>query len=121
MPVLPDWYCCVSVAIQAEEDEAYDSGFYAYLAAGGNPKKFPKRPRRYTTPAEVNRQVENPFNTVMGALRMSGGAIPGRRGSIEEYARLKGLQTVYQMPDGTFTDKDGNQIEPVPGSVFVKK
>jgi hypothetical protein len=57
---------------------------------------------------------------VMGAMRESGVRIGAAKGTVSEYAKMRGLQKVYQMPDGTLTDKDGNPVEPTPGSVFVK-
>lgn len=124
MPVLPDWYCHLSVAVDAEEDEWYNQQYLAYMSAGGDLKKFPKRKRRYTEIAQTTRREplpqENPADLVLGALGQSGVNMVGRKGSAKEYAEARGLDRAYQMPDGTFTDKDGNPVEPKPGSVFVK-
>ncbi len=56
----------------------------------------------------------------MGAVKKSGLSVPSVRGSPQEYANIKGMRKVYQMPDGTFVDDGGNPVEPTPGSVFVK-
>jgi len=115
MLVLPDWYCCVSVALDAEEDEAYMQQRNAYMAAGGDLKKFPKRPQRYIQAQPAER---NPFDVVMNAVK--GVRVPTARGSVSEYARSRGLRKVFQMPDGTFVDDAGKPVEPTPGSIFVK-
>ena len=117
--MFPDWYACLSIALGIEEDEWYNQQYLAYIAAQGDPKKFPKRPRRYIPPSTKAPQ-KNPFNLVMDAVKGSGVKIGAARGTVAEYAKSRGLQKVYQMPDGTFTDKDGNPVEPTPGSVFVK-
>jgi len=111
MPVVPDWYCCLAVAIEAEEDAAYNNSFNAYIAAGGDPKKFPARKKRQ--PAARAAQ-KNPLDMIMKAV---GGALPRRRGTLKDYSRTK--ESVYRLPDGTFVDKAGKPIEPPEGSVFV--
>lgn len=118
MPVLPDWYCCVSVALDAEEDEAYMQQRNAYMAAGGDLKKFPKQPQRHLVQTRDAGVQHNPFDVVMGAMK--GAKVPRARGNINEYAEARGLQKVFQMPDGTFVDAAGQPVEPTPGSVFVK-
>lgn len=118
MPVCPDWYACLSVALDTEEDEWYNQQYLAFIAAGGDPKKFPRRPRRYIPPSKTVQK--NPYDLVVGAMKQSGVKIGAARGTVSEYARARGLQKVYQMPDGTFTDENGNPVEPTPGSVFVK-
>ncbi len=118
MPVLPDWYCCISVALDAEEEEAYMQQRNAYMAAGGDLKKFPKRPQRYTQVRRTEMAEENPFDIVMGAMK--GAKVPTARGNINEYAKTRGLQKVFQMPDGTIVDDAGKPVEPTPGSIFVK-
>jgi len=114
---LPDWYVSISIALDAEEEEWHNRQFLSYLAAGGDPKKFPKKKEPYTMPAK---KEESTHDVVMGALGMLGGAISGRKGSVEEYASSKGLKKVYEMPDGTFVDEAGDKVEPQAGSVFVK-
>lgn len=116
MPVLPDWYVCISVALDAEEDEAYMQQRNAYMAAGGDLKKFPKRPARYTGAPRA--EEKNPFDIVMGAMKTA--RVPRATGSIKEYAKSRGLRKVFQMPDGTFVDARGRPVEPTPGSIFVK-
>lgn len=118
MPVLPDWYCCISVALDAEEEEAYMQQRNAYMAAGGDLKKFPKRPQRYTQARRTETVEENPFDIVMGAMK--GAKVPTAKGNINEYAKARGLQKVFQMPDGTIVDDTGKPVEPTPGSIFVK-
>lgn len=118
MPVLPDWYCCLSVALDEEEEEAHTRQYLAYISAGGDPKKFPKRKKRATA---TRKQDTNPFNMVMGAIQKSGLKIPSVRGSVDEYARARGMQKIFKMPDGTFVDEGGNPVEPTPGSVFVSR
>ena len=116
MPVLPDWYCCISVALDAEEEEMWFQQRNAYMAAGGDLKKFPKRPERYV---QARQEVcQNPFDVVMNALK--GSKIPQTRGNIDEYARARGLRKVFRMPDGTFVDDAGNPVVAPPGSVFVE-
>lgn len=120
MLVLPDWYVSVSIALDAEEEEWHNRQFLSYLAAGGDPKKFPKRRKPYTVPAE---EEVNVHKTIMGALGVLEGTpaqIGAMRGNVDEVAKVRGLQKVYEMPDGTFVDKDGNRIEPDAGSIFVK-
>ena len=118
MLVVPDWYACLAVALDEEEDEWYNRQYLAWIAAQQDPKKFPKRPKRYVPPS-TERVQKNPLNMVMNAMRESGVKIGAAKGTVSEYAKIKGLQKVYQMPDGTLTDKDGNPVEPTPGSVFV--
>lgn len=118
MPVLPDWYVSISIALDAEEEEWHNRQFLSYLAAGGDPKKFPKKKEPYTIPAK--KEEESTHSVVMDALGMMGGMITGRRGSVKEYADSRGLKKVYEMPDGTFVDEAGNKVEPQAGSVFVK-
>lgn len=118
MLVLPDWYCCLSVALDAEEDEWYNQQLLAFIAAGGNPKDFPKRPRRVLPPSGTPQK--NPYDLVMGALRRTDLKVGAIQGTLAEYAEIRGLEKVYRMPDGTFTDGNGNPVEPPPGSVFAK-
>jgi len=108
-----EWYCCLAVALDAEEDEAYDRNYTAWISAGQDPKKFPKRPKRLTATREKGKV------DVLGALKEAGVKIGERKGSLEEYARLRRMQRVFQHADGTFRDADGNVIEPPPGSVYV--
>ncbi len=117
MPVLPDWYCCISVALDAEEEETWFQQRNAYMAAGGDLKKFPKRPERYIQAAQQE-VSQNPLDIVMNALK--GSKIPQTRGNIDEYARARGLRKVFKMPDGTFVDDAGNPVVAPPGSVFVE-
>jgi len=127
MPVLPDWYCCLSVALDAEEDEWYNQQMLAYMAAGGDMKKFPKRRRRYGQTRSANvapRAVEGPpeetgYDIVMDALKKANMPLVGMKGDIGTFAKARGLKKVFQMPDGTFTDEAGNPVEPTQGSVFV--
>lgn len=118
MPVLPDWYCCISVALDAEEDEAWIAQRNAYMAAGGDLKKFPKKPSRHTTQLAQQAEPRNPLDIVMDAMK--GAKIPRVKGSIDEVARARGLPKVFKREDGTFVDSAGNPVEVPPGSVFVE-
>jgi hypothetical protein len=119
MPVFPDWYVCLSVALDEEESEWYNRQYLAWISAQQDPKKFPKRPKRdLSSPAE--KRKPDTFSMVMDTMRMSGVKIGTAKGNVGEYAEARGLQKVYQMPDGTLTDENGNPVEPTPGSVFVK-
>jgi hypothetical protein len=128
MPVLPDWYCCVSVAVDAEDDEWYNQQFLAYMSAGGNPKDFPKRKRReqrsvnrrQESRAQVEDEEQNPYDIIKGALKRGNVPMKGMRGDVDTWAKVRGYKKVLQMPDGTFTDEAGNPVEPAPGSVFVE-
>lgn len=115
MPVLPDWYCCLSVALDAEEDEQYSQQYYAYIAAGGDPKKFPKQRHRHMEPVAP----KNPGDMIFGAIAKSGLQMPSLHGSVDEFARSRGIQKIYQLEDGTFVNEAGEPVEPTAGSVFV--
>jgi len=108
-----EWYCCLAVALDTEEDEAYDRNYAAWIAAGQDPKKFPSRPQRLVVATEKG-QVD-----VLKSLREAGVVISTRQGSLEEYARMKKMTRIFQHADGTFRDADGNVVEPPPGSVYV--
>lgn len=126
MPIVPDWYCCLSVAVDTEEDDWYNQQFLAYLGAGGDPKKFPKRKKRYGQ-RSVNQRPgqqagpepdqETPYDIVTRAL--GGGPIGSMKGDVDTWAKARGMRKVLQMPDGTFTDEAGNPVEPNAGSIFV--
>lgn len=119
MLVIPDWYVCLSVAINAEEQEQHTRQYIAYVSAGGDPKKFPKLKRPHLVPAERRPDV-NPHDIIMNAISTSKVQIGGVKGNVGEYAKARGLQKVYQMPDGTFVNEDGERVEPTAGSVFVR-
>lgn len=117
MPVFPDWYVCTSIALDADEEEWYNRQYLAWVTSGNDPKKFPKRKLPYTEPVQETRNVQD---MVVNALSMGKVKMDARKGDINEYARAKKLQKVYQMPDGTFVDEHGERVEPQAGSVFVK-
>jgi hypothetical protein len=112
MPVT-DFWCMLAIAIRTEEDDRWRSEFYAYLSAGGDPKKFPKRPERKRFRKEA-KKVD-----VVGALKRSGVAISPVRGSFEEYAKMRGMRRIFQLEDGRFVDENGKETLPPPGSVYV--
>lgn len=109
MPVFPDWYCCVAVALDAEEEEYYERHFCAYIAAGGDPKKFPKRRAR-----RAQGSVD-----VLSELQRAGLRVPAIKGDVKEYAALRGLTKVYRLEDGSYVDENGQPVVPNPKSIFV--
>lgn len=121
MPVIPDWYACLAVALNEEEDEWYNQQYLAWISAQQDPKKFPKRPSRHVSSSKpAKRPQKNPFDMIMNTMRSSGVKIGAAKGTVAEYAQARGMQKVFRMPDGTLTDQDGNKVEPTPGSVFVE-
>ena len=108
-----DWWCCVSIALDKEDADQYNLNFAAYIAGGYDPKKFPGPSKPYTV-APSDRKVD-----VVKALRDGGFPVGAARGSLEEYARIKGLRKVYKLEDGTFVDEDGNPTQQPPGTVYV--
>lgn len=100
----------MSVALDDNEAKRYER----YLLAGGDPKKY-RHPA-----AETTARASNPFDMVMNALKQGKIDIGGRKGSVEEVARAKGLNKVYRdTVTGEMFDQDGNPVTPGPGMTFV--
>ncbi|NIV01722.1 MAG: hypothetical protein GWN55_10455, partial [Phycisphaerae bacterium] len=72
MAVWPDWYCCIAVALDAEEESWHNQQFLAYIGAGGDPKKFPKKKKRIIPESREEEEGPRPHDIVMGALSRSG-------------------------------------------------
>jgi len=95
------------------EDKAYNDQFFAYISAGGDPKKFPKR--REQTIQKSGTSGED----ILRELKRAGINMPATRGTLEEYGKLRGLKKVRQLADGTFIDEAGSPVTPPKGHVFV--
>lgn len=123
MPVIPDWYCCLSVALDAEEDEWYNQQYLAYMAAGGDLKKFPKRKRRArrraANQAPTEPERKNAYDIVTKAIKQSGLPFIGMKGDVNTWASARGLKKVFKTEDGRFVDEEGNLVD-AEGSVFVE-
>jgi len=116
MPVFPDWYCCLAVALEENLYVRYER----YVLAGGDPKEYPKhlKPKPDAPPPQ-----RNPLEMIMGAMKVPGVQkdVMGRRGSLDELAEVRGWPRVYKTEDGRLVDEHGNEVEPMPGAVFVPR
>jgi hypothetical protein len=111
----------VSVALDEEEDMAYERIFAAFIAAGGDPKKFPKPPKKIIAPDTPDpvKRLRDGKSVVVDALKRSKAPFARRKGGIEDYARAKSLKKVFRHSDGTITDEHGVIIEQPEGFAFV--
>jgi len=112
------------VALDAEEDSSYERLTMAYISGMGDPKKMPRHPREgysYTPDSQSTKDGWNVFRTpnVIEKVVQAGVNIRGKKGSVDEIARIKGWKKVYRHADGTITDVDGNIIEQRSGSTFI--